>query len=77
MKEIYKQAEANYLYEEYDLANQLYILLEDPENLKKSYLGKVQNPFSEDNEDALDGFEGGWLENISMILPLPSNYHIS
>ena len=32
MKRIYDQAEVHYLYEEYDLANQLYILLENPEN---------------------------------------------
>jgi len=37
MKEIYRQAETHYLYEEYDLANQLYILLENPENLNIQY----------------------------------------
>ncbi len=37
IRELYKQAEAHYLYEEYDLANQLYILLEDPENMNLKY----------------------------------------
>jgi tetratricopeptide (TPR) repeat protein len=32
MKKIFAQAESYYLYEEYDLANQLYILLETPDN---------------------------------------------
>ncbi len=37
MKEIYAQAESYYLYEEYELANQLYLLLENPENLNVAY----------------------------------------
>ena len=37
LKEIFAQAESYYLYEEYELANQLYILLENPENLNISY----------------------------------------
>ncbi|HEX2968688.1 MAG TPA: hypothetical protein VHO46_06250 [Bacteroidales bacterium] len=32
-KNIFTQAEAYYLYEEYDLANQLYLLIETPENM--------------------------------------------
>jgi len=37
LKEIFSQAESYYLYEEYDLANQLYILLETPDNLNIKY----------------------------------------
>jgi len=33
MKKIFAQAESYYLYEEYELANQLYILLESPDNM--------------------------------------------
>jgi len=33
MKDIFAQAESYYLYEEYELANQLYLLLETPDNL--------------------------------------------
>jgi hypothetical protein len=37
LKRIFAQAEAYYLYEEYDLANQLYILLDTPDNLNIKY----------------------------------------
>jgi hypothetical protein len=36
-KEIFKQAESYFLFEEYELANQLYLLLETPENLNIKY----------------------------------------
>jgi hypothetical protein len=37
MKDIFAQAESYYLYEEYELANQLYLLLETPDNLNIKY----------------------------------------
>ena len=37
MKKIFEQAESYYIYEEYDLANQLYILLESPVNMNIKY----------------------------------------
>jgi hypothetical protein len=37
MKKIFAQAESYYLYEEYELANQLYILLESPDNMNIKY----------------------------------------
>ncbi len=37
MKNIFAQAESYYLYEEYELANQLYILLESPDNFNIKY----------------------------------------
>jgi hypothetical protein len=37
MKKIFMQAESYFLYEEFDLANQLYILLDTPENLNIKY----------------------------------------
>ena len=37
MKKIFAQAESYFLYEEYELANQLYILLETPNNLNIKY----------------------------------------
>ena len=37
IKSIFAQAESYYLYEEYELANQLYLLLETPDNLNIKY----------------------------------------
>jgi hypothetical protein len=37
MKKIFDQAESYFLYEEYELANQLYILLESPDNMNIKY----------------------------------------
>ncbi len=37
MKKIFAQAESYYLFEEYDLANQLYLLLDSPDNLNIKY----------------------------------------
>ena len=37
MKSIFAQAESYYLYEEYELANQLYLLLETPDNMNIKY----------------------------------------
>ena len=37
MKKIFSQAESYYPYEEYDLANQLYLLLETPDNMNIKY----------------------------------------
>jgi len=37
MKKIFAQAESYFLYEEYELANQLYLLLETPDNLNIKY----------------------------------------
>jgi len=37
LKKIFAQAESYYLYEEYELANQLYLLLETPDNLNIKY----------------------------------------
>jgi hypothetical protein len=37
MKKIFEQAESHYLYEEYELANPLYLLIETPENLNIKY----------------------------------------
>jgi len=37
LKEIFNRAEGHYLYEEYELANELYLLLETPDNLNINY----------------------------------------
>ena len=37
MKSIFTQAESHYLYEEYELANQLFLLLETPDNMNIKY----------------------------------------
>ena len=37
MKKVFEKAQSHYLYEEYELANQLYILLETPDNLNIKY----------------------------------------
>lgn len=58
MKEIYKQAEAHYLYEEYDLANQLYLLLDDPENLNIKYkIGTCYLNIPDEKEKAIPYLE--------------------
>jgi hypothetical protein len=40
MRSIFAQAESYYLFEEYELANQLYILLDSPDNLNIKYRRK-------------------------------------
>src|SRR4030043_2040262 len=58
MKEIYRQAETHYLYEEYDLANQLYILLENPENLNVIYkIGTCYLNIPDEKEKAIPYLE--------------------
>jgi len=58
MKEIFRQAEFHYLYEEYDLANQLYILLEDPENLNLQYkIGTCYLNIPDEKEKAIPYLE--------------------
>jgi len=58
MKEIFKQAEAHYLYEEYDLANQLYILLDNPENLNIKYkIGTCYLNIPDEKEKAIPYLE--------------------
>lgn len=58
MKEIYKQAEAHYLFGEYDLANQLYILLEDPENFNIKYkIGTCYLNIPDEKEKAIPYLE--------------------
>ncbi|HOO98693.1 MAG TPA: SPOR domain-containing protein [Bacteroidales bacterium] len=58
MKEIFAQAESYYLYEEYELANQLYILLENPENLNLSYkIGTCYLNIPDEKEKAIPYLE--------------------
>ena len=58
VREIYKQAEAHYLYEEYDLANQLYILLDDPENMNLKYkIGTCYLNIPDEKEKAIPYLE--------------------
>ncbi|HOS71600.1 MAG TPA: hypothetical protein PLZ75_04030, partial [Bacteroidales bacterium] len=58
IREIYKQAEAHYLYEEYDLANQLYILLDDPENMNLKYkIGTCYLNIPDEKEKAIPFLE--------------------
>jgi len=58
MKEIYKQAEVHYLYEEYDLANQLYILLENEENANLKYkIGTCYLNIPDEKEKAIPYLE--------------------
>ena len=65
MKEIYKQAETHYLYEEYDLANQLYILLENPENLNLKYkIGTCYLNIPDEKEKAIPYLEAA-VKNAS------------
>jgi Tol biopolymer transport system component len=65
MKEIYDQAEVHYLYEEYDLANQLYILLENPENLNVLYkIGTCYLNIPDEKEKAIPYLEAA-VKNAS------------
>jgi hypothetical protein len=58
MKEIFAQAESYYLYEEYELANQLYILLENPDNLNVNYkIGTCYLNISDEKEKAIPYLE--------------------
>lgn len=58
LKEIFAQAESYYLYEEYDLANQLYIIMENPENLNLSYkIGTCYLNIADEKEKAIPYLE--------------------
>jgi hypothetical protein len=58
LKEIFAQAESYYLYEEYELANQLYILMENPENLNLSYkIGTCYLNIPDEKEKAISYLE--------------------
>jgi len=58
LKEIFAQAESYYLYEEYDLANQLYIIMENPENLNLSYkIGTCYLNIPDEKEKAIPYLE--------------------
>ena len=58
LKEIFAQAESYYLYEEYDLANQLYIIMENPENLNLSYkIGTCYLNIPDEKEKAITYLE--------------------
>jgi hypothetical protein len=58
LKGIFAQAETYYLYEEYDLANQLYILMENPQNLNVSYkIGTCYLNIPDEKEKAITYLE--------------------
>ncbi|MCX6333193.1 MAG: hypothetical protein NT092_02700 [Bacteroidia bacterium] len=58
LKAIFAQAESYYLYEEYDLANQLYIIMENPENLNLSYkIGTCYLNIPDEKEKAISYLE--------------------
>ena len=58
LKEIFAQAESYYLYEEYDLANQLYIIMENPENMNLSYkIGTCYLNIPDEKEKAIPYLE--------------------
>ncbi len=65
MKEIFAQAESHYVYEEYDLANQLYLLLDNPENLNISYkIGTCYLNIPDEKEKAIPYLEAA-VKNAS------------
>jgi hypothetical protein len=58
LKNIFAQAESYYLYEEYELANQLYLLLETPDNLNIKYkIGTCYVNISGEKEKAIPYLE--------------------
>jgi tetratricopeptide (TPR) repeat protein len=58
IKEIFAQAESYFLYEEYELANQLYILLDTPENLNIKYkIGTCYLNIPDEKEKAIPYLE--------------------
>ncbi len=65
IKEIFAQAESYYLYEEYELANQLYLLLDIPENLNIKYkIGTCYLNISDEKEKAIPYLEAS-VKNAS------------
>ena len=62
LKEIFAQAESYYLYEDYELANQLYILLENPDNLNIKYkIGTCYLNIPDEKEKAIPYLEAAVL----------------
>ena len=58
MRKIFAKAESYYLYEEYDLANQLYLLLETPENFNLKYkIGTCYLNITDEKEKAIPYLE--------------------
>jgi hypothetical protein len=58
LKGIFAQAETYYLYEEYELANQLYLVMENPENLNLSYkIGTCYLSIPDEKEKAIPYLE--------------------
>ncbi len=58
MKEIFAQSESYYLFGEYELANQLYLLLESPENMNIAYkIGTCYLNISDEKEKAIPYLE--------------------
>jgi tetratricopeptide (TPR) repeat protein len=58
LKEIFAQAESYYLYEDYELANQLYIIMENPDNLNLSYkIGTCYLNIPDEKEKAIPYLE--------------------
>jgi hypothetical protein len=65
LKEIFAQAESYYLFEEYELANQLYILLETPDNLNIKYkIGTCYLNISDEKEKAIPYLEAA-IKNVN------------
>lgn len=58
LQEIFKQAESYFLYEDYELANQLYILLDNPDNLNIKYkIGTCYLNIPDEKEKAIPYLE--------------------
>lgn len=58
LQEIFKQAESYFLYEDYELANQLYILLDSPDNLNIKYkIGTCYLNIPDEKEKAIPYLE--------------------
>lgn len=65
IKEIFAQAESYYLYEEYELANQLYLLLETPDNLNIKYkIGTCYLNITDEKDKAIPYLEAA-VKNAS------------
>lgn len=65
MKEIFAQAESYYLFGEYELANQLYLLLESPDNMNIAYkIGTCYLSIPDEKEKAIPYLESA-VKNAS------------
>ena len=72
-KKIFAQAELHFLYEEFDLANSLYLLLETPESMNIKYkIGTCYLPIEGEKQKSIPYLEDA-LKNVSSAIRYINN----